>query len=56
MTKRLDLYVEDITYIKLKGLPGTMTEHIKQAIHEYLKNLYKVNVSASQSKRGDSDD
>ena len=54
--QRINLYIEDITYIKLKGLPGTITEHVKKAIDEYLRNMYKVNVSASQSKRGDSDD
>ena len=51
MRKRLDLYVEENTYIKLKGLPGTITEHVKRAITEYLDNMYKVNVSASQSQR-----
>lgn len=51
--KRINLYIEDVTYINLKGLPGTMTEHIKRAIYDYIKNLYKVNVSASESKRGD---
>lgn len=51
---RINLYIEEVTYIKLKGLPGTLTEHVKRAIDEYLQNMYKVNVSASQSKRGDS--
>lgn len=54
--RRINLYIEEVTYIKLKGLPGTITEHVKRALDEYLKNLYKVNISASQSKRGDSDD
>lgn len=32
-----------------------MTEHIKFAIRDYLKSLYKVSASASQSQRKEAD-
>lgn len=50
--QRINLFIDDSDYITLKQLPGTLTEHVKQAIKEYLNSLYKVNVSASQSKNG----
>ena len=46
--KRLNLLVDDDLFIEFKSLPGTMSEHIKNAMREYLKSLYSV--SASKSK------
>ena len=54
--RRLNLFIDDETFIKLKTLPGTMTEHIKIAIRDYLKDLYKVSASASQSQRKEESD
>jgi hypothetical protein len=51
--RRIDLYVDDPTFIKLKGLPGTISEHVRSAIKQYLDRLYQVNISASQSRRED---
>lgn len=51
--RRIDVYVEDITYISLKGLPGTISDHVKRALEQYLKDMYKINVSGSKSKVGD---
>lgn len=50
---RINLYIEDAQFIQLKGMPGTLSDHVRYALRDYLKNLYKVNVSASQSERGD---
>lgn len=54
--RRLNLFVDEDTFIQLKSLPGTMTEHIKLAIRDYLKDLYKVSASASQSLRKEESD
>lgn len=50
---RINLFIDDSDFLKLKSLPGTLSDHIRFAIRDYLKNLYKVNVSASESERGD---
>lgn len=47
--KRINFFIEDELFIQLKSLPGTMTEHIKVSIREYLKNLYTVTNSVSKS-------
>lgn len=46
---RINLFIDDSHFIQLKGMPGTISEHVRVAIREYLKNLY--NVSSSESKR-----
>ncbi len=35
----------------LENLPGTLSEHIRRAIDEYIDRLRFSNVSSSQSKR-----
>lgn len=49
--KRINLYIEDSMFIQLKGLPGTMTENVKAALRDFLKEIYIVNASTSQSTR-----
>ena len=49
---RINFLIDESTYSFLKSLPGTMTEHIRRAIDEYIKKIRKAQkVSASQSER-----
>ena len=47
---RINFLIDDVMLMQLKSLSGTMTEHIRRAIYEYLQKLSTQNVSASQSK------
>ena len=47
---RINFLIDDVMLMQLKSLSGTMTEHIRRAIYEYLQKLSIQNVSASQSK------
>lgn len=49
--KRINFFIDETMLMQLKSLPGTLTEHIRRAIYEYLLNLQSQNVSASESKR-----
>jgi len=49
--KRINLFVDETVFDHYKKLPGTMTEHIRRAMYEYILKLSQVNVSASQSTR-----
>lgn len=51
--KRIDFYVDDPLFIKLKSLPGTISEHLRVAVKKYLDEMYQVNISASQSRKED---
>ena len=50
--KRINFLIDDTMLSQLKSIPGTMTEHIRRAIYEYLQKLSALNASASQSKKG----
>lgn len=49
--KRINLYIEDSMFLQLKELPGTLTENVKAALRDFLREIYVVNVSASKSQR-----
>jgi len=51
--KRINLFLDETEIEYLKRLPGTLTEHIRRAIYEYLQKLSTQNVSASQSRKED---
>lgn len=48
---RKHFYLDQEQIDFLKSLPGTVSEHIRQAINDYKEK--RINVSASESKRGD---
>ena len=54
--KRINLLIDETMFSHFKQLPGTLTEHIRRAMYEYLQKLHKENTSSSASKRGDKDD
>lgn len=49
--KRINLYIDDTMFSHFKNLPGTLSEHIRVAMYEYLQKLKEFNATASQSKR-----
>ena len=49
--RRVDLYLDDSLFIKLKSLPGTISEHVRIAVKKYLDEMYQVNISASKSRK-----
>ena len=51
---RKDFYLREDQVEFLSKLQGQMTDHIRQAVDDYIFKLKSVNVSASQSKAGDS--
>ena len=48
--KRKDIYITNEQVIFLSELPGTISEHIRRAIDEYIDRLKGSEASASQSK------
>jgi len=49
--ERINVWINKQQSKFLKDLPGTLSEHIRRAIDDYIKALKGVNVSASASKR-----
>jgi predicted CopG family antitoxin len=45
-----DFYIRNDQYRDLKKLKGTMSEHVRNAIDEYLKRLKKDKLNVSYSK------
>lgn len=48
---RVNVYIDEDSYQFLKKSSGTMSENIRSAIQEYIRNIRKFDSSASQSKR-----
>ena len=48
---RFNFLIDEAMLEHLEALPGTVTEHIRQALYDYLLKLQAHNVSASQSTR-----
>jgi hypothetical protein len=46
--KRINLLIDETMFDHLKSLPGTMTEHIRQAIYKYLLELSTQSMSSSK--------
>ena len=51
--KRIDINIDELLLKNFKELPGTLTEHIRQAMYDYLKKINESNISSSRSERGD---
>lgn len=49
---RADIYISPEQKLMLATLPGTLSEHIRRAIDEYIEKLKSTTASASQSKKG----
>ena len=49
---RMNLLMDQDTVSFLKSLPGTVSEHIRRAIDEYIEKIKSQKISASQSKKG----
>ena len=49
--KRIDAYIHEIQYFFLTSLPGTLSEHIRRALDDYIEKVKALKVSASTSKR-----
>ena len=49
--RRINVFLYEKQIAFLVGLSGTISEHIRRAIDEYIQNLKALNASASQSKR-----
>jgi VIT1/CCC1 family predicted Fe2+/Mn2+ transporter len=49
--KRIDFYIDETLFYHLKNLSGTISEHIRRAVIEYVKKEKQLDVSSSQSKR-----
>lgn len=50
--KRINAYIDDVMFDRLKSLPGTISENLRSALYKYLRDLAEFNASASQSKKG----
>lgn len=51
--KRINFFIDLTSLELLKGLPGTLSEHIRQAIRDYLRKTITVGASSSKRKRGE---
>ena len=50
--KRINFFIDEQILERLTSLPGTLSEHIRQAIYDYLLKLQKQNISGSTSNKG----
>lgn len=48
---RVNFLLDESTFNFLKNLPGTISEHIRRAINEYIDKIKAQQISASQSER-----
>lgn len=49
--KRINAFITQAQFFFLTALSGTLSEHIRRAIDDYIQKMKNLNVSASQSKR-----
>lgn len=49
--KRIDAYIHEAQFFFLTTLPGTLSEHIRRALDDYMDKVKALKVSASKSKR-----
>jgi len=54
--RRIDVYLDESWISYLKKLPGTFSEHIRQAVNNYMIYLENAKISASLSKKGGGED
>ena len=48
--ERVDFLLDETQLKFLKKLPGTLSEHIRTAINNYIRKIQSEGMSASQSK------
>ena len=51
--KRIDINIDELLLKNFRELPGTLTEHIRQAMYDYLKKIEESRISSSRSKGGE---
>lgn len=49
--KRVDFLLDEIKIKFLSSLSGTLSEHLRRAIDDYIEKKKALNVSASKSKK-----
>ena len=54
--QRIDVYLDEKWIAFLKELPGNLSEHIRQAVNNYISDIESKKVSASVSKGGGKDE
>ena len=53
--KRINFLIDEAMLEHLEALPGTLSQHLREALYQYLLKLQQQNVSQSLSKKeGDS--
>ena len=50
--KRVSLYLDKDDYDYLRQLSGVVSEHIRSAVSEYIRNIKQLTISTSKSKEG----
>lgn len=50
--RRTNIYITDEQVVFLSELQGTIAEHIRRAIDEYIQKIKSQTISASSSKGG----
>lgn len=54
--KRIDAYIHEAQFFFITSLAGTLSEHLRRALDDYITKLKANNVSASKSKKGGNQD
>lgn len=54
--KRINAFITAAQFFFLATLSGTLSEHIRRALDDYIQKIKEVSVSASQSKRKEEKD
>jgi hypothetical protein len=50
LRKQVYLHAEQLNF--LESLPGSLAEHVRIAVDDYIEKKKNLNVSSSQSKKG----
>lgn len=45
--KKINVYLDEVTLSELKKIPGTISEHIREAVSRYLKDYQNGSTSKS---------
>lgn len=51
--RRIDVYITENQLSFLSTLPGTISEHVRRALDDYIQKMRVAKASASKSKKGD---
>jgi hypothetical protein len=50
--KQIHFYIDEGMLEHLEALPGTLSQHIREALYQYLLKLSQQSVSSSKSEKG----